>query len=75
MRFLLEVHSNDSACSMYVGQIVVLTTVAAKATQSRSPVEVMLIDRKLFRAGKLSLLRQSASMSPSRGDRLVGLAR
>lgn len=75
MLYLLEVHSNDSACSMYVAQIVVLATVAAKATQSRSPVEVMLIDRELFRAGKLSLLRQLASMSPSRGDCLVGLTR
>jgi hypothetical protein len=42
MLFLFDLQETESA-NKPAGHIVVFTTVAAKATQSRSPVEVMLI--------------------------------
>lgn len=74
MLFLFEVQDSDSGVSLKpVGHVVVFTTVAAKATQSRLPVDVMLITREKFRTGKSSLLIMLASMSPRRGGRSVGL--
>lgn len=72
MLFLNEVQENDSGTfGSPVGHLVVFRTVAAKATQSRSPVDVMVNVFELFRVGKSSLLSKSASMSPRRRARSV----